>query len=295
MNLKRDNEKKENTDIAIIGMACRFPCANHYEEYWQNLITGKDCISEVPKDRWDIKKYYSRDINEPNKSISKWGGFLDQIDCFDNVFFNISPRESENIDPQQRILLEESWHCIEDAYIKLKELQKVKTSVFIGVMALDYQLNISSSNNIDSYSCVGNYASILANRISYFLGLEGVSKSIDAACASSLVALHDACNSIKEGESVYAFAGGVSVICHPFRYISFSKARMLSPDGKCKPFDYKANGYVPGEGAGVVLLTSLANALNKGHKILGIVKGTAVNHIIHPSRLALPISDYKRK
>ena len=266
-------------DIAIIGMACRFPGAHNYHGFWENLENGINAIREITPDRWDINKYYSEDIDEPNKSVSKWCGLIEDIDKFDNRFFNISPREAKNMDPQQRLLLQETWRCIEDSGVPLEGLQSKKTAVYIGVMASDYRQEVSSPGVLtDSYAASGNYDAILANRISYALGFTGASVSIDAACASSLVALNDAKRSLVTGESDYAVSGGVSLNLHPWKYISFSKARMLSPDGQCKTFDADANGYVPGEGVGVLLLQRLEDAVSAGNHIYAVVKGSAVNH-----------------
>lgn len=267
------------SDIAIVGVACRFPDANNYKEYWDNLANGKNSIREITPDRWDITEYYSPNINDMNKSVSKWCGMLDGFEQFDSLFFNISPREAINMDPQQRILLEETWKCVEDSGIPLKELQKLRTSVFMGVMTGDYRQNLASNDvDTDSYSCIGNFEGIIANRISYTFDFKGTSMSINAACASSLVALHKAKQSLALGESDFALAGGVSLNLHPWKYISFSKSRMLSPDGQCKTFDKDANGYVPGEGAGVVLLQRLDDAIRDGNHIYGILKGSDINH-----------------
>jgi acyl transferase domain-containing protein len=274
-----DNLKPTNADVAVIGMACRFPDARDYAAYWENLKNSVSSISEIPENRWDTRQYYSQDPLKPNTSVSKWAGLLEDIASFDNEFFHISPREAENMDPQQRLLLEEAWHCIEDAGVTPERLQEHVTSVYVGVMAVDYQQRMAECHEpTDSHACLGNYEGILANRISFQLGLTGESQSIDTACSSSLVALHDAKRSVNTGESEYAFAAGVNIICHPWKYISFSKSRMLSPDGQCKTFDKDANGYVPGEGVGILLLTSIENALKNGHRIHGILKGSAVNH-----------------
>ncbi len=266
-------------DIAIIGVACRFPGATNYHEFWNNLVQGINSIQEIPPQRWALDQFYSPIIDEPNKSISKWCGLLENIDQFDNRFFNISPREAKNMDPQQRLLLEETWHCIEDSGISLKTLQNKKTSVYVGVMALDYYQEACATDVvIDSYAALGNYECILANRLSHTFGFQGESISIDAACASSLVALHHAKVTLQSGESDYAIAAGVSLDIQPWKYISFSKSRMLSPDGQCKTFDKDANGYVPGEGVGVLLLQPLEKAVHARHHIYGLIKGSAVNH-----------------
>lgn len=275
----KNRVKLSTNDIAIVGMSCRFPDANNYQQFWENLLNSKNSIREITPDRWDIEEFYSPDQNEPGKSISKWAGLIDNIDTFDASFFNISPREAQTMDPQQRLLLEETWHCIEDSGVTIKDLREGNSSVYVGVMAIDYGQHISADNkSTNAYACLGNYEGILANRLSYFFNLHGESKSIDAACASSLVAVHDAKKSLLSGKSKYAIAAGVNVICHPWKYISFSKAHMLSPDGQCKTFDADANGYVPGEGVGVLLLETLENAIKNGHRVYAVLKGSAVHH-----------------
>ncbi len=267
-------------DIAIIGMSCRFPDANDYHEFWKNLAAGKNSISRIPADRWDISNYSAETIKSSVTDRMQYGGFLKDIDHFDNQFFNISPREARNMDPQQRLLLEESWRCVENAGIPINDLQKVPTSVFVAVMAMDYYQDMLAPDVItDSYACSGNYACILSNRVSFSLGLSGNSQTIDTACASSLVALHQARQSLNSGESNYALVGGVSLDFNPWKYISFAKAKMLSPDGQCKTFDKDANGYVPGEGVGVLLLQPLVKAIADGNTIHAVIKGSAVNHV----------------
>ncbi|MGD9187374.1 MAG: SDR family NAD(P)-dependent oxidoreductase [Desulfobacteraceae bacterium] len=290
--LKADGDA---ADIAIIGMACRFPGADNYHQYWYNLEHGINSIREITPDRWDINQYYSPDINEPNKSISKWCGLIDDIDKFDNTFFNISPREAKNMDPQQRLLLEETWRCIEDSGVPIEKLRRKRTAVYIGVMASDYRQEASRPGVFtDSYAASGNYDAMLANRISYAFGFSGASVSVDTACASSLVAIDGAKRSLLIGESDYAVAGGVSLNLHPWKYLSFSKARMLSPDGQCKTFDADANGYVPGEGIGVLLLQRLEDAQRAGNPIYGIIKGCAVNHGGRTQSLTAPRVEAQR-
>lgn len=282
-------------DIAVIGMACRFPGATNYMQFWENLKQGVNSISEIPVERWATKEYYSLDMNVPNKSVSKWCGLIEGVDQFDNRFFNISPREARNMDPQQRLLLEETWHCIEDSGISLNSLQQKRTSVYVGVMTGDYrQIWASSDNETDSYSCLGNVESILANRISYIFNFKGPSFSINAACASSLVAVHQAKCSLRLGESDYAIAGGVNLNLHPWKYISFSKSNMLSPDGQCKTFDGDANGYVPGDGVGLLLLQRMEDAIAEGNHIYGIIKGSAVNHCGRSLSITAPRVDAQR-
>lgn len=289
MNYMKDEE------IAIIGVACRLPGARNYREFWDNLTYGINSIQEIPPERWDIEQYYSSNANEPNKSISKWCGLVDDVDQFDSQFFNMSPNVARAMDPQQRLLLEETWHCIEDSGLALDMLQERITSVFIGFMTNDYrQLVTDPALRINSYACLGNFSAILANRISYSFGLRGQSVALDAACAASLVALHQAKQSLLTGESDYAIAGGVNLNLHPWKYVSFSKARMLSPDGQCKTFDKDANGYVPGDGVGVLLLQRLSDALQAGNQVYGLLKGTAVNHNGTPLTITAPRVEAQR-
>ena len=266
-------------DIAVIGMSCRVPGAADYRTFWKNLRAGVNSIHEIPPERWDTKKYYSPDHQEPDKSVSKWAGLIDHTGSFDNRFFNISPREARNMDPQQRLLLEEAFRAIEDAAVPVARLAEEITAVYVGVMGADYHQEISQKDVVtDSYAAVGNYDCILANRLSYVFGLTGESLSIDAACASSLVAVHQAREALRLGRCSFALAAGVNLNLHPWKYISFSKSHMLSPDGQCHTFDKDANGYVPGDGIAVVLLQPLADALADGHHIYGVIRGSAVNH-----------------
>nr|AGS77291.1 polyketide synthase [Myxococcus fulvus] len=288
-------EAVASPEVAIIGMACRFPLASTYQEYWNNLISGRDCIREIPSSRWDTRRYYSPDIDQPDTSVSRWCGLVDDVERFDHKFFEISPREAKNMDPQQRLLLEETLHCIEDSGVPLAELRARKTSVFAGVMATDYhQEAVHTSVHPDSFAGTGNYVCILANRVSYAFGFQGKSFTIDAACASSLVALHEARCSLQRGESDYAIVAGVSLNLHPWKYITWSKARMLSPDGRCKTFDKDANGYVPGDGIGVLLLQRRDEGMRDRNRIYGVVKGSAVNHGGHTASMTAPRIDAQR-
>ncbi|MFF2910655.1 type I polyketide synthase [Paenibacillus sp. NPDC057934] len=271
--------RRRKADIAVIGMSCRFPGADGYQQFWANLENGVNSIREITPDRWSIDEYYSPDPEKPGKSISKWCGLLDHIYDFDNQFFQISPREAANMDPQQRLLLEETWRCIEDSGVPIRKLQQKTTSVYVGVMTTDYRQHLASPEQMpDSYACLGNYESILANRISYWFDFHGISKPVNAACASSLVAIHEAKQALMRGDCDYALIACVNTNLHPLKYISFSKSRMLSPDGQCKTFDIDANGYVPGDGVGVLLLQRLEEAVQNGIVVHGLIKGTAVNH-----------------
>jgi amino acid adenylation domain-containing protein len=266
--------------VAVIGMACRLPGAESCEQYWANLRSGRNLIREIPPDRWDVARYYSADSSVPNTANSKWGGLLDQVDRFDHRFFGLSAREARSMDPQQRLLLEEAWHCLEDAGIPQARLKQRTTSVYVGVMTIDYHQNVTApSVEIDSYACLGNYAGILANRLSNVFGWTGESYALDAACAGSLTALHQARRALLAGECDYALVAGVSLLINPWHYVSFAKSRMLSPDGQCRTFDRDANGYVPGEGVSVLLLCREEDALGQGARLHGRVLGTATSHV----------------
>ncbi|HET9277358.1 MAG TPA: polyketide synthase, partial [Flavitalea sp.] len=266
------------TDIAVIGIGCQFPGAKDYKEYWNNLVAGINSIKEITADRWDISSYYSLDGSRPNTISSKWCGMLENADLFDNRFFNISPKEANVMDPQQRLLLEEAYHCIEDSGVSIKQLQQKITSVHVGISAADYGHYTLTDTETDPYAGLGIYKSIAANRLSHAFGLKGISTAVDAACASGLVAISEAYRLLANGESDFALAGAVSLSLHPGRYIAFSRSRMLSPDGQCKTFDKDANGFVPGEGVGVVLLQRAEDAIKEGKHIYAILKGIAVNH-----------------
>lgn len=268
----------DSDPIAIIGIACRFPGANDYNQFWQTLELGINSIREIPPQRWDVEKYYSPNPETPNKTISKWGGLIEDIEKFDAQFFGISPREATKMDPQQRIMLELSWSCIEDAGYAPSELSGSQIGVFIGACNYDYDQLQHQNENIEGHTATGSYTCIIPNRISYFFNFHGPSVPVDTACSSSLVALHQAVNSIKEKECEMALVGGISVLCTPTSYISFSQLGMLSPNGQCQTFDSCADGYVRGEGAGIVLLKPLAKALSDRDRIYGVIKGSAVNH-----------------
>jgi len=273
-------EKRESTNkIAIIGMSTRFPDANNYNEFWQNLRAGKNSVKEIPSDRWNIEQYYSENINESNKSISKWCGILDDIALFDTLFFNILPREACSMDPQQRILLEETWKCIEDAAVSIEELQAGRTGVYTGIFNMDYKNKIVESNRVvDYYEGINNFENHIANRISYQFDFNGPSMAINTACSSGLVSIIQAVRGLQAGECQYALASGVNLNIDPYKYIAFSKYRMLSPDGQCRTFDKNANGYVPGDGAGVFLLQRLEDAERDGNHIYGVIIGSAIGH-----------------
>ncbi|MDA8562159.1 polyketide synthase dehydratase domain-containing protein, partial [Gammaproteobacteria bacterium] len=267
-------------DIAIIGVSGRYPKADDLNQLWDNLAEGKDCIEEIPLERWDYNLYYDEKRSVPGKTHSKWGGFINNADKFDPLFFNISPREAEQIDPQERLMLEIAWGSIEDAGynpLNLQYLTKGKVGVFVGVMWNEYQLlRTENSGNEDLFGN-SNTAS-LANRISYILNIHGPSLVIDTACSSSLVAIHMACEYLQMKECKYAIAGGVNLSLHPSKYVNMSLVGLLSTDGRCRSFGEGGDGYVPGEGVGAILLKPLADAVRDNDNIYAVIKGTSTNH-----------------
>ncbi|NEQ40369.1 MAG: SDR family NAD(P)-dependent oxidoreductase [Okeania sp. SIO3I5] len=272
-------QQQKNDPTAIIGIACRFPGADDYSQFWKNLEAGVNSISEIPRQRWEVEKYYSPISNQPNKTISKWSGLIEGIDQFDAQFFDISPREATRMDPQQRIMLELSWSCLEDGGYSPLELSGSKVGVFIGVCNYDYdQLQHRIETNADGHSGTGTWTCMLPNRISSFFNWHGPSIPIDTACSSSLAAIHYAIHAIYRGECETALVGGVSICCTPIRYIQMSQQGMLSPTGQCRTFSSDADGYVRGEGAGTVLLKPLTKAIEDGDRIYGVIKGSAINH-----------------
>jgi acyl transferase domain-containing protein/acyl-CoA synthetase (AMP-forming)/AMP-acid ligase II/pimeloyl-ACP methyl ester carboxylesterase len=262
IDVENINQKLINADIAIVGMGCRFPGANNPQEFWQLLRDGKDAISQV-KGRWQGED---------------WGGFLENVDQFDPQFFGITPRETQRMDPQQRLLLEVSWEALENAGIASEQLTGSATGVFIGISSSDYsQLQLHYGTEIDAYAGTGNAHSIAANRLSYSLDLRGPSLTLDTACSSSLVAVHLACQSLKQGECQVAIAGGVNLMLSPELTETFSLAGMMAANGRCKTFDAEADGYVRGEGCGVIILKRLEDARRDRDNILAVIKGSAIN------------------
>ncbi|KAA3647729.1 MAG: amino acid adenylation domain-containing protein [Chloroflexi bacterium] len=278
-----------NEPIAVVGMGCRFPGgADSPEAFWELLKNGIDAISEVPEDRWDVDELYAEDAGG-GKITTRWGGFLENVDKFDPRFFGIAPREAERMDPQQRLLLEVAWEALENANIRPDRLAGSQTGVFVGVSSYDYSnLQFQNYAEIDAYAGTGNAHSIVANRLSYILDLRGPSMAIDTACSSSLVSLHLACQSLRTGESEVALAGGVNLILSPELTITFSEARMMAANGRCKTFDADADGYVRGEGSGMVVLKRLSDAQRDEDNIVAVIRGSAVNQDGHSNGLTAP-------
>lgn len=268
-----------NQPIAIVGMSGVMPGSKDLEEFWHNLEQEKNLITVIPRDRWRWEDYDGDPFKEKNKTNSKWGGFMSDVDKFDPLFFGISPREAEMMDPQQRIFLETVWKTIEDAGHKVSDLSGTKTGLFVGVATRDYADILADKKiPLDGYSASGNSHSVLVNRVSFLLNLRGPSAPLDTACSSSLIAIHRAIESIHTGSSDMAIVGGVQLMLTPAAYISFGMAGMLSGDGKCKTFDKSANGYVRGEGSGAILLKPLDKAIADKNHIYAVIRATTENH-----------------
>ena len=278
--------------IAIVGMGCRFPGGvSDPRAFWQLLHDGVDAIREVPPERWDVDAFYDANPDAPGKMYTRWGGFLEGIDRFDPRFFGMTPREAVSLDPQQRLLLEVSWEALEHAGQRPDALRGSSTGVFVGISGNEYvgvQLRGRTLSDLDAYAGTGNSPSMAAGRLSFTLGLQGPSMAVDTACSSSLVAVHLACQSLRQGECRLALAGGVNLILGPLTNVILSRARMMAPDGRCKTFDASADGYVRGEGCGLVVLKRLSDALADGDDVLAVVRGSAVNQDGRSSGLTVP-------
>ncbi|WP_162150828.1 non-ribosomal peptide synthetase [Methylosinus trichosporium] len=264
-------------------MSCRLPGAASCEEFWDLLASERDAVGPIGGARWDGAK-------------PDFGGLLDRVDRFDNDFFGISAREARSMDPQQRLLLEETWRCLEDAGVAQDELRSRVTAVYASVMTIDYHQNVAAPGTpVDSYACLGNYVGILANRLSHVFGWRGESYALDAACAGSLTALHQARRALLAGECDYALVAGVSLIINPWHYRSFGKSRMLSASGRCRTFDRDADGYAPGEGVAVALLCREEDATRNGLRLHGRILGTATGHVGSSRSITAPCVEAQRR
>ncbi|MBW4667892.1 MAG: type I polyketide synthase [Cyanomargarita calcarea GSE-NOS-MK-12-04C] len=285
-------ELSKTEPIAIIGMGCRFPGGvSSCENFWKLLRDGVDAITEIPSERWNIDTHYAPNPNTPGKMYTRFGGFLQQVDQFDNNFFGISPREAISLDPQQRLLLEVAWEALENGGVAADRLSGSNTGIFLGIGQNDYaqlQLNCGEPTRINAYDGTGNGFCFASGRLSYTLGLQGPNVAIDTACSSSLVAVHLACQSLRLGECDLALAGGVHLILSPEVTIFLSQALALSSDGRCKTFDAAADGYGRGEGCGVLVLKRLSDAVENRDNILALIRGSAVNHDGLSSGLTVP-------
>ena len=283
------HEKSEA--IAVVGMGCRFPGeADTPEEFWRLLSAGRDAISEIPADRWDVSSLYDPDPQTPGKMYTRNGGFLRQIDGFDAGFFGISNREAPSIDPQQRLLLEVGWEALENAGLVPRQLAGSRVGVFVGLCTNDYSQLLAqrARTEIDAYLATGNSHSVAAGRLAFLLGFTGPALAIDTACSSSLVAVHIACQNLRQRECDLALAGGVNLMLTPDLTVNFCKALMLSPDGRCKTFDASADGFARGEGCGMVVLKRHSDAVRDGDPILALIRGSAINQDGRTSGLTVP-------
>ncbi|BBB93455.1 MAG TPA: beta-ketoacyl synthase N-terminal-like domain-containing protein [Methylomusa anaerophila] len=279
---------QETPDIAVIGLAGRYPGARNIQEFWQNLKAGRDCITEIPKDRWDYNLYFDEDKDKAGKTYCKWGGFLEDVDQFDPLFFNISPREAEIMDPMDRLFLETVWNLLENTGYTQETLHRQYQSrigVYVGAMYQQYHY-YNSDTVKESAISISSYSSI-ANRVSYFFNLQGPSVAIDTACSSSAIAIHMACESLTKGDCQLAIAGGVNLSIHPNKYLGLSLMQLLGSHPDSRSFG-NGDGFLPAEGVGAVLLKPLAKAIRDGDPILAVIKSTATNHGGRTSGFSVP-------
>ena len=284
-------ERARREAIAVVGMSCRFPGgADSPEAFWELLSRGGDAITKVPPDRWDASLYYDPDPEAPGKAYTQYGGFLKGIDQFDPQFFNITPREAVSMDPQQRLALEVAWEALEIAGIAPNKLAGTLTGVYMGVTSVDYA-RLSEQygqDRLNAYHLTGNALNFVSGRLSFVLGLQGPCMSVDTACSSSLVAVHLASQSLRSGECSLALAGGVNLILSPESFIVTSKAKMLSPDGRCKSFDAAADGIGRAEGCGIVVLKRLSDAIAERDNVMAVIRGSGVGQDGRSSGLTVP-------
>ncbi|MHB1131379.1 MAG: type I polyketide synthase, partial [Chloroflexota bacterium] len=278
--LSRAARRHERQPIAIIGIGCRLPGGvDGPESYWRLLWDKVDAITEIPVDRFDARTYYDPRPATPGKMATRWGGFLAHIDRFDAQFFGIAPREAERMDPQQRLLLEVAWEALEDAGQTRDNLLAAPVGVFVGMWVNDYEARaFRDPGAVDFHMTTGTGRYAASGRLSYVFGLEGPSLTVDTACSSSLVAVHLACQSLRNGECELALAAAANVILQPHITIAYSQSRVMSPDGRCKFGDARANGYVRSEGVGVLVLKPLRQALADRDPIYAVIRGSAATN-----------------
>ncbi|MCF6524503.1 SDR family NAD(P)-dependent oxidoreductase [Streptomyces sp. JJ36] len=275
--------------VALVGMAVRLPGARTTEALWRNLLAGTDHVTEIPSDRWDWRPLFGDPHREEGRTNSRWGAFVDGVTEFDAGFFGVSPREAEVMDPQQRLMLETAWHAVEDAGHAPSSLHGSRTGVFVGATSHDYTAHLARVGRYrEAYAVSGNAKTVLANRISYELGLHGPSEALDTACSSSLTALHRAVQALRDDECDTALVGGVHLLLAPDMFVALGQMGALSPDGRCHAFDRAANGFVRGEGVVAVWLKPLSRALADGDTVYALVRGSGVNHGGHAQSLPVP-------
>ncbi|WP_158750017.1 type I polyketide synthase [Acidobacterium sp. S8] len=294
VELERRLAERENAasePIAVVGMACRTPGgAETPEDFWKILATGQDAIERIPDERWNADAFYDSHLDTPGKAITKYAGFVRNIDQFDPAFFGISPREASGMDPQHRMLLEVAWEALENAGERADLLEESSTGVFIGISSSDYEQLVFQSDEsaLNAYSGSGLASSVAAGRLSHFLGLHGPNLSVDTACSASGSAIHLACQSLRTGECSRALAGGVNLVLMPGSVVILSQAHMLAADGRCKTFSRNADGFGRAEGCGILVLKRLSAAQANGDRILGLIRGTAINHDGRSNGLTAP-------
>ncbi|HZZ38231.1 MAG TPA: beta-ketoacyl synthase N-terminal-like domain-containing protein [Acidobacteriaceae bacterium] len=275
-----DLERASAEPIAIIGMGLRLPGgATDEASFWALLREGRDAIREIPPERWDWRSWDEPGVAGSGSGVSRFGGFINEPEAFDAGFFGIAPREAVMMDPQHRLALEIAWEALENGGYGSPAIQGSATGIFLGIGNSDYGRHIfRDAAAMDAYAGSGNSPAMVAGRLSYVLGLHGPAVAIDTSCSSSLVAVHEACASLRAGECTMALAGGVNLMLLPEAHVALSRAQMMAPDGRCKTFDDAANGYVRGEGGGIVVLKRLSAAVADGDRIVAVIRGSAVNH-----------------
>ncbi|MEA2767192.1 MAG: hypothetical protein QOD93_154, partial [Acetobacteraceae bacterium] len=278
-----------NCLIAIIGASCRLPGASGLDEFADLLLASRAAIGEVPEDRWTKSRYFHPVPGQAGKTYTFAAGCVPDVDAFDPAFFGISAREALSIDPQQRLMLELAYEAMEDAGLLPTRLAGSRTGVFIGASSWDFAAtSFADAAGLDAYAMQGAALSSVSNRISYVFALRGPSLTVDTACSSSLVALHLACQALRQGEVGLAITGGVNLLLAPQSFVGFARASILSPTGRCHPFDARADGYVRAEGGGAIILKLLADALADGDEIRGVVHATGVNSDGRTPGFAMP-------